>query len=250
MRYLLEIAYLGTNYNGWQNQTNALTIQGEIEDRLKILLKREIEIVGSSRTDTGVHATQQFAHLDLEEEIDNYYFKYKLNSLLPRDIVIKKIFLTASDFHARFEAVSRSYEYRIAKTKNPFLQNLALPDTRKYDLGKMNEAAESLLNHQDFESFSKVKTNVKNFLCTIKHAYWEEKEDLLIFHIKANRFLRGMVRAIVGTLLKVGSGEISIADFEAIISKKDRKKAGTAVAPEGLFLIEVAYPENKLIEIS
>lgn len=249
MRYLIEIAYLGTHYQGWQGQKNGATIQGEIESRLYTLLRKETLITGSSRTDTGVHALQQFAHFDTDIPLDNYAFRLKMNSILPKDIAIKKIYHVADDFHARFDATHRCYEYRISRVKNPFLQNMAFFDHRPYQVGAMNNACKILSEHQDFESFSKVKTNVSHFRCDIQYAYWEEKNQMLVFHIKANRFLRGMVRSIVGTILKIGTLEMSLSEFDQVILKKDRKAAGASVPASGLFLTEVGYPENKLIEI-
>jgi tRNA pseudouridine38-40 synthase len=243
MRYFIECAYRGTNYSGWQIQNNALTVQEEIEKALSTLLKRKIEITGSSRTDAGVHAIQQFAHFEMEEEILDYdNLVYRINKLLPFDISIQKVFKVGEDYHSRFEAISRKYEYRISRKKNPFQKGLSYEFNGHLDIILMNQACFILFKHINFQCFSKINTDVMTFNCTISEARWEEKtKDLLVFHIKANRFLRGMVRAIVGTLLEVGLGKISLIDFEKIILSKNRKKAGRAVPAEGLFLMEVNY---------
>lgn len=254
MRYLIEIAYKGTNYHGWQIQNNANSIQATLQKALSTILREAIEIVGSSRTDTGVHATQQFAHFDSIQILTKNSLQ-KFNSLLHPDIIIKNIYPVANDFHARFEAIARSYEYRIALERTPFLQKLCYFSHKIYNIDLMNEACKILIETEDFQSFSKVHTDVPHFLCTIQEAYWESiintnygNIPILVFHITANRFLRGMVRALVGTLLEVGLGKISLADLEKIIVSKDRSKASSAVPAEGLFLTQVKYPflENKL----
>jgi tRNA pseudouridine38-40 synthase len=242
LRYFLDIAYQGTRYHGWQIQANAHSIQAEIQTKMSLLLGENIEIVGSGRTDTGVHASQQIAHFDTLQGIDNQVFIYKLNKILPPDISIQNIYEVNDTAHARFDAVLRSYEYRLSQRKNPFLLNLAYFDNRYFDFELMNEAASKLLEYTDFQCFSRVKTEVNNFNCQISSAKWNEKPDLWVFKISANRFLRGMVRAIVGTLLNVGLHKLQVADFEAIIQSKDRRQAGRAVPAEGLFLTEVKYP--------
>ena len=243
MRYFIECAYRGTKYSGWQIQINALTVQEEIEKALSTLLKSKIDITGSSRTDAGVHAMQQFAHFEMEEEIqDCDNLVYRMNKLLPFEISVQNIFKVADDYHSRFEAISRKYEYRISRKKNPFQRGVSYEFNGDLDIGLMNEACQIFFKHIDYQCFSKINTDVLTFNCTISEAHWkEEPNDLLVFHIKANRFLRGMVRAIVGTLLEVGMGKLSILDFEQIILSKDRKKAGRAVPAEGLFLMEVNY---------
>jgi tRNA pseudouridine38-40 synthase len=243
MRYFIDCSYRGTKYCGWQIQENANTVQAEIEKALSILLKFPISIMGSSRTDTGVHAVQQVAHFDIENDILNLEnLAYRLNKILPFDISIKRIYPVNDDYHCRFEATSRKYEYRISSLKNPFLRGLYYEFNQDLNIELMNESCQKLFQHLDFESFSKIKTDVNTFNCTIMEAAWENREnDMLVFHIKANRFLRGMVRAIVGTLLEVGAGKLSVDDFEQIILSKNRKKAGRAVPAEGLFLMEVNY---------
>jgi tRNA pseudouridine38-40 synthase len=243
MRYFIECAYRGSNYSGWQIQINALTVQEVIEKALSTLLKQKIVITGSSRTDAGVHAQVQMAHFDVDEEINNLEnLVYRVNKVLPFDISIQRIFTVADDYHSRFEAISRKYEYRISRKKNPFLRGLSYEFQGNLDIQLMNESCLILFKHIDFQCFSKINTDVLTFNCSILEAHWkEETNDLLVFHIKANRFLRGMVRAIVGTLLEVGLGKISVSDFEKIILSKNRKKAGWSVPAEGLFLMEVNY---------
>ena len=243
MRYFIECSYKGTNYCGWQIQENANTVQAEIEKALSILLKIPISIMGSSRTDTGVHAMQQVAHFETENENLNLEnLSYRLNKILPFDISVKRIYPVKEDYHCRFEATSRKYEYHISPHKNPFQKSLYYQFNHDLSIDLMNSACEKLFQYTDFECFSKIKTDVNTFNCTIMEARWERREnEMLVFHIKANRFLRGMVRAIVGTLLEIGLGRLMVEDFEQIILSKDRKKAGRAVPAEGLFLMEVNY---------
>jgi tRNA pseudouridine38-40 synthase len=206
-------------------------------------LKNTTSIMGSSRTDAGVHARQQIAHFDVEDEITNLpNLSYRLNKILPSDIAIKRIYKVEDNYHCRFEAISRKYEYHISTQKNPFQRGLYYEFANKLNIDLMNKACQTLFKHIDFECFSKIKTDVNTFNCTISEAYWQQEEDdLIVFYIKANRFLRGMVRAIVGTLLDVGLGKLSIDDFEQIILSKNRRNAGRAVPAEGLFLMEVNY---------
>ena len=243
MRYFIECSYRGTKYSGWQIQENANTVQAEIEKGLSILLNKTISIMGSSRTDAGVHAMHQVAHFDIENENMNpENLTYRLNKILPFDISIKRIYSVKENYHCRFEATSRKYEYHISSLKNPFQKGLYYEFNHNLNIELMNEASQKLFQHIDFECFSKIKTDVNTFNCTIMEARWERKEnDMLLFQIKANRFLRGMVRAIVGTLIEVGTGKLSVEDFEQIILSKNRKKAGRAVPAEGLFLMEVNY---------
>jgi tRNA pseudouridine38-40 synthase len=242
LRYFIEFSYKGTHYHGWQSQPNAVSVQATLDKALQTLLRQAIQTLGSGRTDTGVHARQQFAHFDTVSEIsDCQKLTHKLNAILPFDIAVKRIFQVSDTAHARFDATSRSYEYQITASKNPFLKDYSYFFSPTINLEIMNLAAAKLLGTQDFASFSKVHTDVNNFVCTITESFWEEKDDLLIFHITANRFLRGMVRAIVGTLLEVGQSKIQVADFEHIIQQKDRKKAGQNAPPEGLFLTKISY---------
>ncbi len=244
MRYFFEISYNGSAYHGWQNQANAIGVQQVVEEALSKLFRTEISITGSGRTDTGVHCAQQFFHVDIDVPFVSEDLVHRLNSFLPKDIAIRSIVPVCSDAHARYDAYERSYEYKITTRKNPLLNGYAFHFFKPLNVKLMNEAAKLLKGEHDFTSFSKVKTDVNHFVCEIKKAQWIKDEDLIIFHITANRFLRGMVRAVVGTLLDVGTGKISLADFEKIIASKDRKKAGMNVPPEGLTLTEVKYPKK------
>lgn len=242
-RYFLDIAYNGTAYHGWQIQENAHTVQAELEKCLSTLLRAEVEIMGSGRTDTGVHATHQVGHFDFQANLPEDLV-YKLNSFLPKDISIQSIRQVDDEAHTRFDATQRSYQYCIHQVKSPFLEKLSYHYPKAVDVQLMNEAAEKLLREQNFESFSKVKTEVNTFICTIKEARWEKQNDSLVFHVTANRFLRGMVRALVGTLLDVGLGKLTVTDFVNIIESQDRRKAGRAVPAHGLYLTDVVYPDS------
>ncbi len=241
MRYFIELSYNGKNYHGWQIQPDAISVQQKVNYALSTMLQYEISVVGAGRTDTGVHASQMFAHFDVDQKLDENVV-FKLNSILPEDIVVRKVFSVDQEMHARFNALSRSYVYKICLGRDPFLLDFAWQiHSQKFDLNRMNEAAKLLLEYQDFESFSKVKTDVYTFNCDITKAVWIEKENELTFHISANRFLRNMVRAIVGTLLEVGSGKKTIEDFRKIIESKSRSKAGLSVPAKGLFLTAIKY---------
>ncbi len=250
MRYFLELAYKGTAYHGWQLQANAHSVQAELNAAMATVLRRPIETVGSGRTDTGVHALQQFVHFDSSEKLENIpQILLRLNAVLPRDIVVKDLFPVRPDAHARFDADYRRYEYRICPVKNPFLQDACFFNFKPLRIDLMNEASQLLLGYEDFECFSRVKTEVNHFRCRIDEAYWEQRSDwpqtqLLVFHIRADRFLRGMVRTIVGTLLWVGHEKITTREFEQVMLSNDRKRAGQAVLSQGLFLTEVHYPES------
>lgn len=244
MRYFLQLAYRGTRYHGWQRQPNGLSVQEVLETALTTVLREPVALVGSGRTDAGVHAGQQFAHFETERLLPPTLIQ-SLNSLIPGDVAVQACFPVRPDDHARFTATFRYYQYQLIRQKDPFRENLAYVFTRPLDVSRMNQAAESLLRYRDFESFSKVKTDVKTFNCCIDRAYWEEKPTGdLTFHIRADRFLRGMVRAIVGTLLAVGQGWLSVEEFNRIIEAKDRKSAGRAVPADGLSLVEVGYPPD------
>ncbi|MBT5288652.1 MAG: tRNA pseudouridine(38-40) synthase TruA [Flavobacterium sp.] len=241
MRYFIELSYKGTNYHGWQIQPDASSVQEEITKALATILQEKILLVGAGRTDAGVHASQMFAHVDTVKKLSNNYV-HKLNAILPNDIVIKSIKEVSDETHARFDAVSRTYEYRILLGRDPFLLETTWQLHQKnLQIEKMNEAANLLFKYEDFESFSKVKTDVNTFNCTIMKAVWTLEDKHLIFHIKANRFLRNMVRAVVGTLLEVGLGKKTVEDFRKIIESKKRSEAGLSVPAKGLFLTEVCY---------
>jgi|TARA_R110000823_G_scaffold311718_2_gene437654 tRNA pseudouridine38-40 synthase len=242
LRYFIEIAYNGKNYFGWQRQPEQMSVQEVLEERLSTLLREEIKLTGAGRTDTGVHAKQLFAHFD-SDKIENFDdFIFRMNSFLPKDISLKNIFKVKQDAHARFDAVEREYEYLISLEKDPFSQDFAFQINNKPDVDLMNQAAEMLLCHKDFQCFSRSKTDVKTYNCTIVKAHWEAKNNRLIFTIAADRFLRNMVRAIVGTLLDVGYGKTTLEDFQAILNSKSREEAGASAPAHGLYLTKVVYP--------
>ena len=244
LRYFLELSYKGTHYHGWQYQPNAISVQEKINEGLTKLLKCKINIMGAGRTDAGVHAEQMFAHFDIGVPFDIEVILFKLNSFLPDDIVIKAITQVTDKMHARFNATSRSYEYRIYVGRNPFLLETTWQlFHQKLDVDKMNKAAAVLLNHTNFKCFSKAMTDIKTFDCDVTEAYWELKDNVLIFHITANRFLRNMVRAIVGTLINVGLNKTTLDEFKKIIESEDRSEAGFSVPARGLFLTKIVYPE-------
>jgi tRNA pseudouridine38-40 synthase len=252
MRYFLEIAYQGTHYHGWQIQPNAITIQGIIQERLTQLLSTQVEITGSSRTDTGVHAQQQWAHLDVPFELNTNKLQYKLNVVLPPDIAMLGIYPVIPAAHSRFDAISRTYVYKITRRKNPFLSTTTYAFRKELDVDSMNKAAAILRLHKDFESFSKLGSATSHpYLCDILEANWRtNSEDQLIFQITANRFLRGMVRAIVGNLLEVGLGKLSIMDFKYILEQKDRSLSVSLVPACGLTLKKVSYPTTIFTELN
>ncbi len=241
MRYIIEFAYNGTNFHGWQKQLNARTVQQELEEKLFILLKNPIETLGCGRTDTGVHAKQFFAHFDLDELLDAQNLVYKLNRIISKDIAIKNITPTHDSFNARFDAKWREYEYVISTYPNPFLNEFSWYNPTTVNIDLMNQACQLLLTHNNFECFSKVHTQVNNFNCNLMEAYWKQEGELLVFTIKANRFLRNMVRAIVGTLIQVGLQNIDLTHLEQIIASKNRSEAGMSVPAHGLFLTKVVY---------
>lgn len=242
MRYFIELSYHGKKYHGWQRQPNAPSVQETVEKGLSLLLKESLTITGAGRTDAGVHARQMFAHFDTETGLHPEDLVYKLNSLLPRDIAINRVFPVPDDAHTRFDAVSRTYEYWIIQKKNPFLDDFAYYLRYPLDIDKMNRAAEILSEYTDFQCFSKSKTDVKTYVCKIKHARWKFTEDKLIFTITADRFLRNMVRAIVGTLMETGLGKMSEENVKKIIESKNRSEAGVSVPAHGLYLTKIEYP--------
>jgi tRNA pseudouridine38-40 synthase len=283
--YFIELSYLGTNYHGWQRQKNASSVQELLEEALSKVLNQKIEVTGSSRTDTGVHALQQFAHFSLgieghsqknREELDEEdhlrqkdipilnvkKVTHQLNCLLPRDIAIKNLYQVQAGAHSRFDAISRTYQYWIIGEKNPFLINRALYLNIPLDIEILNKACVILQNNTNFKSFTKTKTQVNNYNCKIEYARWYHSEvirdglypdkyqtllpQVLVFEIKSNRFLRSMVRNIVGTMIEVGSNKISLEQFEQIISSRDVRLSGKCISPDGLYLTEVGYPIGKL----
>jgi len=248
VRYFMDISYRGTNFNGWQIQPNGITIQDEIEKALTTLLKSETAVTGSGRTDTGVHATQQIAHFDSEGLVDGLQLAHKLNSFLGPDIAINGIRQVQENAHARFQAEKRMYYYKIHQAKDPFMQGLSYHFAPKMNIAQINKACKILLEWENFECFSKVHTEVNHFNCDIQFAKWSKIGPKNQFVISADRFLRGMVRAIVGTLIEVGLEKINLVDFEQILQSRDRSKAGRAVPPEGLYLQEVLYPADIYID--
>ena len=242
MRYFIEFSYHGKNYFGYQIQPNEISVQEELEKALSTLLREPIKTTGAGRTDTGVHARQMFAHFDTEVTLPED-LTYRLNSFLPPDISVKRIFKVKDDFHARFDATFRTYEYYIALDKDPFSQDSAWQLwRRKLNVEKMNEACKILFEYEDFTSFAKLHTDNKTNNCKIYKAQWEQKDSELKFTISADRFLRNMVRAIVGTMVEIGAGKTALDDFRNIIEAKNRNLAGTSAPPQGLFLVKVGYP--------
>lgn len=242
MRYFIHLAYNGTPYHGWQIQPNATSVQETLNKAFSVLLQSEINLMGAGRTDTGVHAKEMYAHFDFEASIDIPNLVHKLNSYLPKDIVIYDIIPVHDDAHTRFDATKRTYEYHIHQFKNPFLDELSWYFHQPLDIDLMNEAAKLLFNYTDFECFSKVNTDVNTFDCAIFEAHWKRGEyDQLVFTISANRFLRNMVRSIVGTLVNIGLHKITIEDFAKIIESKIRDKAGFSVPAHGLYLTQITY---------
>jgi tRNA pseudouridine38-40 synthase len=247
MRYFLAVSYKGTNYHGWQIQKNAHSVQAEIEKAMTLLLKTPINIMASGRTDKGVHCLKQYAHFDFAPELAIDNLKVRLNSFLPADIAISGIYPVQGDTHARFDAIQRHYQYRLTREKNPFHKDLLAHYKKQatLDWDLMNQGAALLLKYQDYECFCRKKAAVNNYLCTITHAKWTRRDDgVWVFDIAANRFLWGMVRTIVGTLIDVGTTKLSLTDFEEIILSKERQNAGGAAPAEGLFLSDVIYPES------
>lgn len=242
MRYLLQLAYKGTRYHGWQKQHNAISVQSVLEEKLSLIVGENIETLGCGRTDTGVHAKDFYAHFDSTKTLDLNRMVYKLNQLLPNDIVALNLLEVSSDFNARFDAISRTYEYWITQKSNPFLVELAWYQYGKLDIHRMNEAAKLLIGKKDFQCFSKVHTQVDNFICELTFAHWDIQGEKLVFTITANRFLRNMVRAIVGTLMEVGKGKLSVQDVQDILDSKNRCEAGQSVPAQGLFLTRIDYP--------
>ena len=241
-RYFIQLSYKGTDYHGWQIQPNAVTVQEDLNKALSTLLQEIINVVGAGRTDTGVHARFFIAHFDLKKEIDDLdKITFKLNRFLSKSIAVQRVFRVENDVHSRFDATSRTYEYHIHTYKDVFLNELSYFYRKELDINAMNKAAKTLFEYTDFTSFSKLHTDVKTNNCKIMRAEWQQVDNRLIFTIQADRFLRNMVRAIVGTLLEVGEGKLSIEQFRTVIEQKDRGKAGVSVPPQGLFLKGIGY---------
>jgi tRNA pseudouridine38-40 synthase len=243
MRYFLEVSYKGTAYSGFQSQKNANTVQAEIEKAFKTILKENIILTSSSRTDAGVHAYQNFFHFDINGNLSSKLL-YNLNAILPADISVNNLNEVADNAHCRFDAISREYKYFIYKKKNPFLTDRAFYFPYTLDLDLMQEAAAVIKEYADFTSFSKRNTQVRSFVCEIKESKWLNEGGCLVYQVRANRFLRGMVRALTATMLKLGRGKMDLDTFKDIIESKDCTLANFAVPAHGLFLMNVSFPEN------
>ena len=248
MRYFIYFSFNGKLYHGWQKQKNSITIQEKIEESLSVLLKDKIEVIGAGRTDAGVHAKEMVAHFDVNKNFKNSKnFIFKLNQFLSNDISIKSLKSVKNNAHARFDAISRTYEYHISKEKDVFLNEYSYYLNYSLNSIKINEAINIIINNKDFKSFTKSKTDVTNYLCNILDSKWIEDNKKYVFEITANRFLRNMVRSIVGTLIDVGLEKKSINNFKKIIMSKDRSMAGYSVPAKGLFLKRINYPKEIFI---
>lgn len=242
MRRFIQLSYDGAAYHGWQKQPNAMSVQQTLQEALSTLLQTDIEVVGAGRTDAGVSARMMVAHFETSKACDNEQLVYKLNKLLPHDIAVQRIWEVPDEMHARFSATSRTYHYYIHTRKDPFVRQYSWLVTFPLDFARMNEAASRLPGFEDFTSFSKVNTDTKTNLCNVTEARWtQEGENTWRFTITANRFLRNMVRAIVGTLIEVGRGRMTVDEFCQVIEQKNRCSAGDSVPGHALFLVDVSY---------
>lgn len=244
-RFFMALSYLGENYSGFQIQQNAITIQSEVETAMKIYFRKEIELTGSSRTDAGVHARNNYFHFDIDLD-ENHVIKsvYRLNAILPDGISILRIFKVNGSAHCRFDALSRTYYYHVHQKKNPFLHKRSFFYPYPLSLEKLNEAAQVILANKDFESFSKKHVQVKDFHCAISNSCWIERDGMFVYHVTGNRFLRGMVRGLVGTMLRVGTGKLSLDEFIEVMGSRDQTKVDFSVPGYGLFLEQVAYGDS------
>lgn len=247
MRYFIEVAYKGSSFAGFQVQENANTVQSAIDHAISLLMRTKVVTTGSSRTDAGVHALQNYLHFDMEQPL-HPQFLYKVNAILPPDIVMKAVYRVADDAHSRFAALSRSYEYTLYLHKDPFMQDRGYFFPYRLDVGLLQEAAGVLMEYENFMTFSKRNTQVKTYNCNIMSSAWTVKEERIVYNVTANRFLRGMVRGMVGTMLRVGRGKLTMEGFRAAIESRNCVNADFAVPPQGLFLMKVAYPEGVLSE--
>ena len=243
MRYFLEVSYRGSHYSGFQSQKNANTIQTEVEKAFKVLLKEEIQLTGSSRTDTGVHALQNYFHFDTKSELSSQLL-YNLNAILPGDIAARNLHKVKDEAHCRFDATAREYKYYIYQKKNPFLEDNAYYYPYTMDLELMQKAATIIKEYSDFTSFSKRNTQVKSFTCDVQESHWTIEGECFVYHVKANRFLRGMVRALVATMLKVSRNKTNLDNFRTIIESQDCTLADFSAPPNGLFLVRITFPNN------
>ena len=245
-RYFIFISYKGTSYHGWQIQPNAITVQKILDEALSVILNERISTIGAGRTDAGVHATFFCAHFDTisPDLLTNENLIFRLNQFLPADISVNSLKKVVPDANARYSAISRTYKYNISRIKDPFFDNSSWYLHGNIDITSMNESCRLLFNHSDFTSFSRLHSGAKSNICKIYHAGWEESDNRLVFTIKADRFLRNMVRAIVGTIIEIGSGKMGLKEFEEIILAKDRCKAGKSAPAKGLFLVDIEYPKE------
>lgn len=243
MRYFMQFSYLGKHYHGWQRQPASLTVQEAMEERLGLLLGGEVALVAAGRTDTGVHAREMVAHFDWEAPIGEDFLE-RYNAFLPQDIAVRGLRPVRPEAHARFSALSRTYEYHLLQQRDPFSLDTACFVRQPVDFDRMNTAAAYLMEFSDFKAFSRSQTDVKTYLCTITRASWEPRGGAWVFTITADRFLRNMVRAVVGTLLEVGKGRMAPEGIKEIIGSRDRSRAGVSVPAKGLYLTEITYPEG------
>ncbi len=249
-RYFIKLAYKGTHFFGWQVQPNAITVQETLANALEQLNRgKPVKITGCGRTDTGVHASQYFAHFNLNTDLDEATLVYKMNCMISTDISIHHIQKVHPDLHSRFSATARTYHYNIHTSKNPFLNETSWFLRQTLDLKTMNDACGLLINHKNFKCFSKTITGISSFECNVNQAFWESTPDGFRFTIKANRFLRNMVRAIVGTMVDLGTRKINLQDFQAILDNQDRNQAGKSVPAQGLFLVKIDYENNPEIQL-
>ncbi|MBQ9418079.1 MAG: tRNA pseudouridine(38-40) synthase TruA [Bacteroidales bacterium] len=244
-RYFIHLAYHGGSYNGWQRQPGLPTVQQALEDALSMLLRQEVSVVGCGRTDTGVHASDFYAHFDCLGEVDTEAVAFKLNSVLPAGIAVFGIVAVHSNAHARFDAIARTYQYHVSRSRLPFRQGQYCRLYYTPDIAAMNEAAKLLTTYEDFTSFAKLHTQVKTNICHLSQAEWTEEDDGWVFTIRSNRFLRNMVRSVVGTLLEVGRGRLTLEGLKAIVERRDRSAAGVSMPACGLFLTRVEYPDDE-----
>ena len=248
-RYFIYLSYDGTNYHGWQIQPNGISVQEVLMKALSAFLRKPVEVVGAGRTDAGVHARLMVAHFDFDAELDCATVVDKLNRLLPPDVAVHRVRRVKSDAHARFDATYRTYKYYITTCKDPFSRAFSWRIFQTLDFEKMNEAAQTLFDYIDFTSFSKLHTDVKTNNCKMMYARWEQiGEHNWVFTIQADRFLRNMVRAVVGTLVEVGKGKLTVEGFRKVIEEKNRCSAGTSVPGNALFLVDVGYPEELFLD--
>lgn len=245
-RYFIELSFRGTSYHGWQAQPNALSVQSEVERTLNTLLHGPVKITGAGRTDTGVHARKYTAHFDTNHDLPSHRadFIYKTNAILPQDIAVKDVYPVNADAHARYSALSRTYKYFISRVKDPFHLDDSWFNPVALDLNLLNQAAAEIMKFHDFKSFAKVDSDVKSHECTIFDASWTLEDERYIFTITANRFLRNMVRAIVGTLIDIGRGKTTVDHLHRIVEGRDRCLAGFSVPAKGLILYDIVYPEQ------